>query len=377
MILPKARAVVLISMLILTSGCLKKELTPEEKALVSNLRSELLATDENLRAAKSQNERLSGGLLKALTTVRIEILETNSELIKQRINAVESGAPIKQVTTISNEDPGLAKKLEAEIAVQKSELQAAQNDAQLSGGLVGVMKAVTAATKEQTVAMLQQRYLSAKYGLVASPLPQQPAVALEAAPSDPSRKQEPEIPAGNGPFGLQAGASKEIIERMTGSSLELRDKTQSLYSLSTPPNPNDSFESYGLIISPTVGLCQIRAIGKTINSNDYGHQLKSAFDNLKDALTSVYGKPEVLDLLMPGSLWKNSNEWMMGLYKQDRSLIAEWNSSNTIPFKSDIKRITMAARAENSSTGYIMVQYSFTNQPTCEAEQKRRSTGSL
>lgn len=380
MIFPKVRAALLISAVILSAGCLQKELTPEEKELVGSLRTELMATNESLQAAKSQDQKISGGLIKALITVRIEILETNQALIQQRINAIESGAPVKQVTTVSTADPQLAKSLESEIEREKAELGSAQRDAQASGGLIGVMKAAAAATKEQTLAMLQQRYLSAKYGLTPSPLPQQAplptAAALPAAPT-PSSSVEPDIPAGNGPFGLEAGISKEIIERMTGEILVLRDEAQNLYTIGNPPKPNEAFQTYALVISPTVGLCQIRAVGKTINSNDYGHQLKDAFTELQNALTSVYGKPQVLDTLLSGSIWKEPRDWMMSLYKKDRSLIAEWNSTKATPLKSDIATITMVARAQRNDSGYMMVQYSFNNEPACEAELKRKASGSL
>ncbi|BDM23649.1 hypothetical protein KMS_R34060 [Pseudomonas sp. LRP2-20] len=369
----------------LTSGCFKNELSPEEKALVDSLRTELKATQSELNDAKAKDATLSGGLMKALVGIRVEILGANVGLLEQRLNALESGSPIKQVTQVSKAEPELAKKLEAEISVANEDLAKSRADAAVTGGLVGVMKAAGVATKEQTLAMLQQRYLVAKYGL-SLPLPPVQAVPATAevapnaqvnSPLPAAGKQAPELPAGSGPFGLEAGLSKDLIERMTGQLLTVEDEAQSLYMLESPPKPNDAFEQYGLIISPTVGLCQIRAIGKTINTNDYGHQLRDAFNGLQSALTTVYGKPQVLDALMPGSIWKDSRDWMMALRKKDRSLIAEWKSTQSAPLKSDVKNITMVARAQNTDKGYIVAQYSFSNEPTCEAEENQRTTGSL
>lgn len=368
----------LIATAAFTSGCLKKDLTPEEKAAVEILRTELAASQEDLSDAKEKDAALSGGLVKALVAVRVEVLSTNTALLQQRINALESGSPVEQVTKISAADPELAKQLESEISESRKDLNEAKIEALSYGGLVGAMKAASVATKEQTLAMLQQRYLSAKYGLNAPDTKpaggvQAAATAAPAASAEPN----PQIPPGSGPFGLEAGLSLDVIEKMTGAPLTLSDETQRLYMLTTPPKQNDVFETYAVVISPTVGLCQIRAIGKTINTNNYGHQLQTAFSSLQESLTKVYGKPKVIDLLMYGSIWDESRDWMMALNKKDRSLMAEWNTTAAAPLKSDVQSVTMLARAANTDSGYLFVQYSFTNQPTCTAEEERRSTGSL
>ncbi|RSC25290.1 hypothetical protein EGT09_02260 [Pseudomonas putida] len=377
----KVGAALLILLAGMTSGCLKKELTTEEKAVVTALHTELANTQADLSQAKAKDASLSGGLVKALVAVRVEILETNAALLQQRINALESGGPVEQVTRVSAVDPELAKKLESEISSVRQDLIEAQTDALAHGGLVGAMKAAAVATKEQTLAMLQQRYLVAKYGL--APVAPKLAIASQAgADSATSQAQttprpSPEIPPGNGPFGLEAGLSKDLIEKMTGQTLVLGDEAQSLYMIDAPPKPNDSFQHYALVISPSVGLCQIRAIGKTITTNNYGHQMRDAFNGLQESLTSVYGKPKVLDVLMPGSIWKDSRDWMTALRKKDRTLIAEWGTSSSAPLKGGVQRINMVARAESDEKGYLMLQYSFANQKTCSDEEEQRSIGSL
>lgn len=377
----KVGAALLILLAGMTSGCLKKELTTEEKAVVTALHTELANTQADLSQAKAKDASLSGGLVKALVAVRVEILETNAALLQQRINALESGGPVEQVTQVSAVDPELAKKLESEISSARQDLIEAQTDALAHGGLVGAMKAAAAATKEQTLAMLQQRYLVAKYGLapVAPKLAIAPQAGADSATSQAqsTHRPSPEIPPGNGPFGLEAGLSKDLIEKMTGQTLVLGDEAQSLYMIDAPPKPNDSFQHYALVVSPSVGLCQIRAIGKTITTNNYGHQMRDAFNGLQESLTSVYGKPKVLDVLMPGSIWKDSRDWMTALRKKDRTLIAEWGTSSSAPLKGGVQRINMVARAESDEKGYLMLQYSFANQKTCSDEEEQRSIGSL
>lgn len=360
-----------------TSGCFKKELTPEERATVDALRAELATSQEELADAKEKDASLSGGLVKALVAVRVELLSTNTALLQQRINAIESGSPVEQATQVSTPDAELAKQLETEMTAERAELETAKVEALRYGGLVGAMKATAVATQEQTLAMLQQRYLVAKYGLnpaIPKP-PQSPQTATSVLPE--TAKPAPEIPAGNGPFGLEAGLTKELIEKMSGQSLILSDEVQSLYILTAPPKPNDAFEQYALVVSPTVGLCQIRAVGKTIETNNFGHQLKDRFASLQTSLSAVYGTPLVLDTLMPGSIWKDSRDWMMGLNKKDRSLLAEWAGTPTAPLKNEIDKITMVARAQSSSQGYVMLQYSFKNHKTCVDEEDQRAASSL
>lgn len=374
----KVGAALLIVIAVVTSGCFNKELSPEEKALIESLRRELNSAQEELSSAKAKDDALAGGVMKALVGVRIEILGANVSLLQQRINAVEAGAPVKQVTQVSTADLELAKQLEGEISVAHDDLARSRVDAAGSGGMVGVMKAMSVATKEQTLAMLEQRHLTAKYGIV---LPS-PALPAEEAPAAKEGRKvvaspTPDLPAGNGPFGLQAGLSKDVIEKMTGSQLTLADEAQRLYELESPPKPNDAFHRYGIVISPTVGLCQIRAISETIRTNDYGTQLKSEFNSLKESLAAVYGEPKVLDALLPGSIWNESRDWMTGLFKRDRSLTADWKSTQSSPLKSDVQSIMLMTIAEGRDKGYLALIYDFQNHDACAAEQKQRSTGSL
>ncbi|CAB5583980.1 Uncharacterised protein [Pseudomonas putida] len=374
----KICAVLLIAVAGVTSGCFKKELTPEEKALAGNLRAELAVTLAELDSAKAKDASLSGGLVKALVAVRVEILGVSAALIQQRLNSIESGAPVTQVTQISPTDPDLAKQLESEISIIKGDLAKSQDDRLAYGGMVGAVRAATAATQEQTLAMLQQRYLMAKYGLNApAPRARQENQAVATAKPLSATKSAPDIPPGTGPFGLEAGLSKDLIEKMSGQQLTMGDETQSLYILHSPPKPNDAFEEYALVISPSVGLCQIRAIGKTIVTNNYGHQLREAFTKLQDSLAAVYGKPKVFDWLLPGSIWNEPRDWTNALHKKDRTLVAEWHASSAAPLKSGVQRINMAAFAESGDKGYLAVQYSFDNYEACKAEEGKRSTSSL
>ncbi|PWK42246.1 hypothetical protein [Pseudomonas sp. OV226] len=365
---------------IILQGCMEKDLTPEQKAYVASLETELAQTKQDIDAGTRSAAVYSGGLIKDLISTRVEILKTNQALLEQRILAVQSQSSVTIATVTSKVDEDLASKLSVEITQAKAGIASAKAEAaQYSGGLIQALKLSTVATSEQTLAMLEQQYLVAKYGLNPIRVSALPSSALSAVPTTSTAPPQllaksNLLPPGSGPFGFEAGISGDAIEKMTGEAPRLAKESENLYLLDRAPKPNDAFEQYGLVISPTVGLCVVRGISKTIQTNDFGHQLQAAYGTMKDALTSIYGKPKTYDFLMPSSIWKDSNDWMTGLYKQDRTLAAEWRGPG---IKNDINSISIDARALSRDKGYFVVEYTFNNSPECTAELKKQKNDSL
>lgn len=128
-------------------GC-TRSLTPEELAQVQALRTELEATKKEVSAAEVQNAQFSGGLVKALIALRLEILKSNEALIQQRIHAIESGSKVTIETVATKAEPERAKELEDEIRTQELNVSEAEAKASLySGGLVRAMAVMGAATE--------------------------------------------------------------------------------------------------------------------------------------------------------------------------------------------------------------------------------------
>lgn len=376
------------------SGCFNKELTPEEKALAEALRSELNATKQEIAGANSTASTY-GGAIKLLATARLEILKASEALLEQRIQAIESGAKINIQVPAVQPDQVLASSIANEITTAKAGIAAGQVEANQYGGLIKALKLATVATQEQTLAMLEQRYLSAKYGLPQSAMGAPTSGQLSASSSTstststavPSPKPSPapapqleerlSIPPADGPLGFAAGLSKDEIEAMTGATLSLIDEKQSLYGLEKSPKPNSSFVQFALVVSPTAGLCQIRAISKDIHTSRFGYELKSSFDEMKGALTEVYGKPVLMDTLIAGSIWREPKEWMMSLRQKERYLSVAWTATSASPLKYNLSEIEMDARATSSDEGYYMLQYTFNNWNVCQSEAKAKARSSL
>ncbi|MBO4149585.1 hypothetical protein LCD46_04485 [Enterobacter ludwigii] len=365
------------------TGCGPQELTPEQKQEVSALKAELSQTEGEISAAKEVDQQFSGGLIKNLTTARLEVLGTNKALLEQRINAIESGAKIDVVVSGTKPDPELAASIKTEIDNLTVKINEAKADAsQYTGGLIQVLKLSAVATEEQSMAMLQQKYLTAKYGLAEvklAPVQDNAATASgkKEATSKTTQEQPPLLPPAEGPFGLEAGLTQKNIEDMIGAKLKPLPDSVNLYTSDTLPKQNADFEMYGLLISPKSGLCQIRALGKNIDTDSYGLALKSKFEELSNSLSSLYGKAETTDLLLAGSIWKEPQDWMMGLNKKERFLSATWKGAKETPLKNNIDTISIEARANSSSKGYVYLQYSFKNNDVCQAEIEGAKKSSL
>ena len=357
----------------LLTGCGPKELTPEQKQEIGSLKNELSQTIKEIAEATKQQNQYSGGLIKNLTTARLEVLGTNKALLEQRINAIEAGAKIDVTISGIKPNPEVAAALKAEIDELDIQISDAKKEvSQYSGGLIQALKLSTVATQEQTRAMLQQRYLSAMYGLAEVKAPNEQAstavTAKQTEQAAPATTSAPLLPPGEGPFGLEAGLSKKNIEDMTGENLKPVADRSNLYTSESLPKQNADFDAYGLLISPTAGLCQIRAIGKNVATDRYCIALKSKYEELSGSLSSIYGKAEKNDFLLSGSIWKEPQDWMMALNKKERFLSAEWKGTKEVPLKNNLHSVSVEVRSNDPGKGYVFLQYDFNNSDICKEE---------
>lgn len=165
----------------------------------------------------------------------------------------------------------------------------------------------------------------------------------------------------SGPFGLEMGMT--VKELGSGFS----EEQPGLYLSSTVPNPHSAFEAYVAKVGPKTGLCWIKAIGKDINANSYGTSLKSAFDDMRSRLSNTYGGSELFDVLLPGALWDDPDEYMMSLVQGERFLMASWDDSTDANLPENMTDLSLLASATNRSTGYLAIEYTFVNEAECEA----------
>ena len=165
-----------------------------------------------------------------------------------------------------------------------------------------------------------------------------------------------------GPFGLEMGMSIKKIDP------KAKEVSPGMYTTSKVPKPHSAFENYVVQVGKKNGLCWIKAIGKDISTSSYGIELKSAFSSMSEKLSKTYGKNETTDLLMPGSIWKEPNEFIMAMIKKERFLMAIWDKEKGSKLKGNLKQIGLIAKPGGRSKGYLSHEYSFLNSEACDKE---------
>ena len=158
-----------------------------------------------------------------------------------------------------------------------------------------------------------------------------------------------------GPFGFEYGMTKEQIVKLVGQRAVEKEDGDRL-SLSTAPKPHPDFEAYNLMISPEQGLVKIGAVGRDVQTTGSGYELRRAFTETADALVKSYGSAKkTYDFLESGSIWKDSQYWMMGVKKKERHLVATWES----PLPNHLQSIFLEVSALKTETGYLTLSYEF------------------
>ena len=165
-----------------------------------------------------------------------------------------------------------------------------------------------------------------------------------------------------GPFGLWMGMSLQDL----GS--EYRELAPAKYKIETVPKPHSAFETYIAMVAPKNGLCWIKALAPTLQTNVFGASLRAAFDSMEEKLNVTYGKSKRTDFIMSGSLWTDPQYWMQSLISQDRFLMTEWAPKHGSRLKDSLTSIALIVSATDTTAGHISIEYSFENMKTAEEE---------
>jgi hypothetical protein len=176
------------------------------------------------------------------------------------------------------------------------------------------------------------------------------------------------IPLFAAPFGLEKGMSYEQVKQACGDR-EPVSVGNGRY-LIVPTRPHPYFTQYVAWIDEKEGLNYIKAIGSDISTNGYGFEICSKYDSLEAALCKTYGKCNRLSILLPESIWNDPDDWMTALEKKERYLMTTWSKKNESTLPEEIVGIYMAATATSTSSGYICLEYEFSNHEKVSSSQK-------
>ncbi len=349
-------------------------LNAAEKAQIEQLQAEVTETLLDLSSATGRLRALEPGLTKSLVDARLETLRNTKALIEQRIAAIRTGSRIRSDAPGAQGDPKGAEQLARDMAEQKREIANLRMGVNSPGGMGGALNPATLAAQEQSLVMMRLAYVSAKYGLPGFKVrhdgrlqasPPAAAAAVSTAPAEPAPPPpvDVRIPAGAGPFGLTMGRSARELMGIEIPSAPGR------YILDTVPTPHQAFVKYVAEAAPRAGLCWIKGMGRAIQTDRLGTQLREEYTRIRDELVKAYGKDfKETDHLAPESLWKEPGDWMMGLVQKDRALMSTWHAAEASPLPHALSSVAISVSASSSGEGYVYLEYQFANGPQCEAE---------
>ena len=177
-----------------------------------------------------------------------------------------------------------------------------------------------------------------------------------------------------GPFGLEMGMTFDQVKEACGDRTPqlLKDDCYQVI----PNKVHPSFETYVVRIDKDDGLYFIKAIGFDITSFSYGIEVKSQFNEVENSLNKKYGDGELIDELLPGSIWNDADDWMSALFHDERYLICSWKKTQCPKLPENMSMIALA-EASSSTVGYIVLEYYFTNGAAIEARQQAEDDSAL
>jgi len=180
------------------------------------------------------------------------------------------------------------------------------------------------------------------------------------------------IPAQAGPFGLDMGTP--LVE--LNKQMKLKLVSTGVYSTPSVPKGHPDYDDYRLIVAPAQGLCKIYAFSKVISTSVYGTELVDKFSGFESALSTKYGQPEKFDLLRSGSIWKERQDWMVGLLKKERMLVSYWpKKARDLP--ESIYAIQLKAVAISTEEARVTLGYEFKNFDQCRDSLKAQIDSAL
>ncbi|WP_443741000.1 hypothetical protein [Treponema berlinense] len=169
------------------------------------------------------------------------------------------------------------------------------------------------------------------------------------------------------PFGLKKGMTIEQIAEVCNGN-ELEHIEGDMYSI-LPSKSHPFFKIYIAFVNEKAGLYGIKALSDEISVNDYGTEIKTAFENIKDRIAKTYGIPKIIDEIDPTSVYKDENYWTYSLSKGARTLAAIWGV-NEKKLPDDLSGIAISAKAQiGPQIGAILLEYKFNNYDQIEDEQ--------
>jgi hypothetical protein len=164
------------------------------------------------------------------------------------------------------------------------------------------------------------------------------------------------------PFGLRQGMSAEDL------GVKAAYVGGGMYKLTSVPLPHPDLEFYVAQVSPRSGLCYVKGVGKQVRTTGYGTELQSQFERMRIEISASLGHGRTVDMLLSNSMWEGPPNWMAGLAERERLLFAQWTKETRANLGPHLTNVFVGAKAKDSGSGNVVVEYYFDNEPDCQDE---------
>lgn len=168
------------------------------------------------------------------------------------------------------------------------------------------------------------------------------------------------------PFGLKMGMTLDEITEACNGKRPAHNENDSY--LIEPAKNHPLFKYYVVFVDENIGLYYIKALTDEMHTNNYGTELKAAFNSITDRVSKGYGNPEITDEIAKDSIWKDDGDWLNALRDGARTLCAVWGTKKPIN-KDNIQYIGISAKYSSFQKGVILIEYQFENYSQIEDEQ--------
>lgn len=140
------------------------------------------------------------------------------------------------------------------------------------------------------------------------------------------------------------------------------------------PNPYPEFEQYAVRYSDRTGVCEIFGFGRGYANDDWGFEIKSAYEKLIGALSKKYGDFIRSEFILPDSTFDKENEFAISIHMNERFHKATWSFKS--PPEGGVSEILLGVTSVFSTTR-LYIHYRSYDHDTCMSAIDEASADAL
>src|SRR3954452_19363313 len=143
--------------------------------------------------------------------------------------------------------------------------------------------------------------------------------------------------------------------------------------LDSVPRPMAELEKYAVLAYPDVGICEIRSVSKTFDSDEDGNNIRPALDELAKLLDAKYG-PHKKMAACDGYCCQ---VFQMNLKNGSQVYAYESSKATGARLPADISDVSLGAMAGEYNDTYYRLDYTSSHREECDRARERLKAKSL